>query len=53
MLQARHDIKCETKSPENEFYKESYVLLEGATIEMLSRLGIIQNDVRMKLHQQI
>jgi len=36
------NIECETKSPEREFYKESYVLLEGAIIEVLSRLDIIR-----------
>jgi len=30
MHQSKYDIECETLSPEYEFYKESYVLLEGA-----------------------
>lgn len=42
MLQSKYDIECETLSPENEFYKESYVLLEGAIIEVISRLDIMR-----------
>jgi putative GTP pyrophosphokinase len=42
MSQPKYDIVCETLSPEREFYKESYVLLEGAIIEVLSRLDIIR-----------
>lgn len=42
MTQSTYDITCETLSPEREFYKESYVLLEGAIIEVLSRLDIIR-----------
>lgn len=38
----QHDIYCKTLSPEKEFYKESYVLLEGAIIEVISRLDIIR-----------
>jgi putative GTP pyrophosphokinase len=30
------------KSPENEFYQQSYILLEGVIIEVLSRLDIIR-----------
>lgn len=40
MQQYKYDIECETQSPEQEFYKESYVLLEGAIIEIISRLEI-------------
>lgn len=42
MQQSKYDIECETLSPEQEFYKESYVLLEGAITEVISRLDIIQ-----------
>lgn len=42
MQQFKYDIQCETPSPEQEFYKESYVLLEGAIIEVISRLDIIR-----------
>lgn len=42
MSQPNYEINCETPSPEKEFYKESYVLLEGAIIEVLSRLDIIR-----------
>lgn len=42
MEQSKYDIECETLSPEHEFYKESYVLLEGAIIEVISRLNIIR-----------
>lgn len=42
MQQHNYDIKYETLSPEHEFYKESYILLEGAIIEVLSRLDIIR-----------
>lgn len=42
MLQTKYHIECETKSSEHEFYKESYVLLEGAIIEVMSRLDIIR-----------
>jgi putative GTP pyrophosphokinase len=42
MQQSKYDIECETLSPEHEFYKESYVLLEGAIIEVISRLDIIR-----------
>lgn len=42
MQQFKYDIKCETPSPEQEFYKEAYVLLEGAIIEVISRLNIIR-----------
>ena len=42
MQQANYNIVYETLSPEHEFYKESYVLLEGAIIEILSRLDIIR-----------
>lgn len=42
MQQFKYDIQCETPSPEQGFYKESYVLLEGAIIEVISRLDIIR-----------
>jgi len=42
MSQNRIDIACETKSPEQDFYGEAYVLLEGAIIEVISRLDIIR-----------
>lgn len=42
MQQSKYDIEYETLSPEHEFYKESYILLEGAIIEVLSRLDIIR-----------
>lgn len=42
MQQLKYDIKCDTLLPEQEFYKESYVLLEGAIIEVISRLDIIR-----------
>lgn len=42
MQQFQYDIKCDTLSPEQEFYKESYVLLEGAIIEVISRLDIMR-----------
>ena len=42
MQQFKYDIESETLSPEQEFYKESYVLLEGAIIEVISRLDIIR-----------
>ncbi|PJI07803.1 MULTISPECIES: GTP pyrophosphokinase [Clostridium] len=42
MQQVKYDIKCKTLSPEREFYKESYVLLEGAITEVISRLEIIR-----------
>jgi putative GTP pyrophosphokinase len=42
MSQPNYEINCETLSPEKEFYKESYVFLEGAIIEVLSRLDIIR-----------
>lgn len=42
MQQTKYNILYETLSPEHEFYKESYVLLEGAIIEVLSRLDIIR-----------
>lgn len=42
MQQLKYDIKCETSSLEKEFYKESYVLLEGAIIETISILDIIR-----------
>jgi putative GTP pyrophosphokinase len=42
MLEMKHDIECDTQSPEMEFYKEAYVLLEGAILEVLSRLDIIR-----------
>ncbi|ADK16110.1 MULTISPECIES: GTP pyrophosphokinase [Clostridium] len=42
MQQSKYDIKCKTLSPEHEFYKESYILLEGTIIEVISRLDIIR-----------
>lgn len=42
MQQFKYEIKCDTPSPEQEFYKESYVLLEGTIIEVISRLDIIR-----------
>lgn len=42
MQQSKYDIECETPSPEQEFYRESYVLLEGVIIEVISRLDIIR-----------
>lgn len=42
MQQSNYNIVYETLSPEHEFYKEFYVLLEGAIIEILSRLDIIR-----------
>jgi len=42
MQQSKYDIICDSKSPEHEFYNEAYVLLEGAIIEVLSRLDIIR-----------
>lgn len=42
MQQFQYDIKCDALSPEQEFYKESYVLLEGAIIEVISRLDIMR-----------
>lgn len=38
----KYEIDCKTLSPEHEFYKESYVLLQGAIIEIISRLDIIR-----------
>ncbi len=49
MQQSKYDIKCETLSPEHKFYKESYILLEGAIIEVISRLDIIR---KYKVAQQ-
>lgn len=42
MQQFKYNIENEAPSPEQEFYKESYVLLEGAIIEVISRLDIIR-----------
>jgi putative GTP pyrophosphokinase len=42
MLQSRYNIEYEALSSEQEFYKEAYVLLEGAIIEVISRLDIIR-----------
>lgn len=42
MLHSKYEIACDTLSLEREFYKESYLLLEGAIIEVLSRLDIIR-----------
>ncbi|MGB4661560.1 MAG: GTP pyrophosphokinase family protein [Mobilitalea sp.] len=49
MQSSNYYIECETLSPEQEFYKEYYVLLEGAIIEVLSRLDIIR---KYKMAQQ-
>lgn len=48
MQQIEYDINCKTLSPEREFYKEAYVLLEGAIIEVLSRLDIIRKYKKIK-----
>ncbi len=48
MLQMKHDIICESRSIDQQFYKESYVLLEGAIIEVLSRLDIIRKNRAIK-----
>lgn len=37
-----YNISSETLSPEQEFYQESYVLLEGVIIEVLSRLDFLR-----------
>lgn len=50
MQQFKYDIQCETPSPEQEFYKESYVLLEGAIIEVISRLDIIRKYKAVELY---
>jgi putative GTP pyrophosphokinase len=42
MQPSKYNILYETLSLEHEFYKESYVLLEGTIIEVLSRLDIIR-----------
>lgn len=42
MEQFKYNIQCDTLSQEQEFYQEAYVLLEGAIIEVLSRLEIIR-----------
>ncbi len=42
MQQYKYNIQCDTLTPEQEFYQESYVFLEGAIIEVLSRLEIIR-----------
>jgi len=49
MLQLKYDIVSDAQSPELEFYKESYVLLEGAIIEVMSRLDIMR---KYKIAQQ-
>ena len=49
MQQPKYDVECETLSPEHEFYEESYVLLEGAIIEVISRLDSIR---KYKARQQ-
>lgn len=41
-MQNKYEIHCDTLTAEQEFYQESYVLLEGAIIEILSRLEIIR-----------
>lgn len=51
MQQSKYDIKCETLSPEQEFYKESYVLLEGAIIELISRLDIIRKYRKVEQYE--
>lgn len=42
MLEMKYDIKSETKTTDQDFYKEAYILLEGVIIEVLSRLDIIR-----------
>lgn len=51
MQQFKYDIESETLSPEQEFYKESYVLLEGAIIEVISRLDIIRKYKAYERHE--
>ena len=51
MQQSKYTIECETRSPEHEFYEESYVLLEGVIIEVISRLDIIRKYKAMKLYK--
>ena len=51
MQQSRYNIECATLSPEHEFYKESYVLLEGAITEVLSRLDIIRKYKKAQQHK--
>lgn len=51
MAQLNYDIACEALTPEQEFYQESYVLLEGAIIEILSRLDIIRK-YRVAQHEK-
>jgi putative GTP pyrophosphokinase len=48
MLQMKHDIICESRSIDQQFYNESYVFLESAIIEVLYRLDIIRKDRAMK-----
>lgn len=52
MQQVKYDIKCETPSPEREFYKEAYVLLEGAIIEVISRLDIIRKYKKVNQYEE-
>lgn len=42
MRPSTYYIECDTLSPEREFYKESYALLEGAIYEVQTRLDIIR-----------
>lgn len=49
MQQSKHDIKYKALSPEREFYKGSYILLEKAINQVISILDIIQ---KYKIAQQ-
>jgi putative GTP pyrophosphokinase len=42
------DIAYETQTPEQAFYGEAYVLLEGVIIEIISRLDIIRKYRKLK-----
>ncbi|MDF2514622.1 MAG: RelA/SpoT domain protein [Herbinix sp.] len=48
MLQTKHDIICESRTTDQQFYNESYLLLEGVITEVLSRLDIIRKYRSMK-----
>jgi putative GTP pyrophosphokinase len=48
MLQTKHDIICESQTTDQQFYNESYLLLEGVITEVLSRLDIIRKYRSMK-----
>jgi putative GTP pyrophosphokinase len=49
MQQYKYEIDSEIQSLEQEYYKESYVLLEGVIIEVISRLDIMR---KFKVAQQ-